>query len=159
MSSVWIVVSERNTHLIEDGFHVTGESARAQAEAKSADTRAAYDAVKQWLEISFEDYCAIKNRPVSYDVMEISDVAGEAGAELPSAVWTYIEEDEVTTDWGFGVSQRSADEWILNRDIAAHEYWEADPEGKSADVSFVRYYKERSWGTNRVQRVARHAAA
>lgn len=159
MSSVWIVVSEHNAHLIGDGFHVSEESARAQAEAKSAGARAAYDAVKQRLEISFEDYCAIKGRPVSYDVMEIPDVAGEAGSELPSAVWTYIEEDEVTTDWGFGASQRSADEWILNRDIAAHEYWETDPEGKSADVSFVRYYKERSWGTNRVQRIARDTAA
>lgn len=156
MSSVWIVVSNAHGPLIEDGFHVTEEAAVARAEAKGLEDRAAYEQAKQWLEVSLEEFRAIRDLPSRYAVQEVEDTEYEIHRDgvVPDAVWLLLEEGEVDAERGYRVTRASAEDLLLARDIAAHEYWEDSIERHEEDQSFVEFHRD-GWN-NHIVRVQRH---
>lgn len=102
MSSVWLVVSHGNGPFVEDGFHVTEEAAVARAEAKGLEDQAAYEHAKQWLEVSLEEFLAIRDLPSRYVVQEVEDTEYEIHRDgvVPDAVWLLIEEGQVDAERG-----------------------------------------------------------
>lgn len=156
MSAVWLVVSNENGPFIEDGFHVTEEAAVARAEAKGLEDRAAYDHAKQWLEVYFEEFRAIRDLPSRYAVQEVEDTEYEIHRDgaVPDAVWLLIEEGEVDAERGYRVTRESAEDLLLSRDIAAHEYWEDSTERHEEGQAFVEFHRH-GWN-NRIVRVERH---
>lgn len=156
MSSVWIVESCGSGPCIEDGFHVSEEAAAARAEAKALEDRAAYDRAKQWLEVSFEEFRAIRGLPARYAIQEVEDTEYEIhrGGMVPDAVWLLIEGGEVDAERGYRVTRESAEDLLLSRDIAAHEYWEDSTERHEDGQAFVEFHRH-GW-INRIVRVERH---
>lgn len=143
MSSVWLVMSDF-CPAEGEGFHVTAEAARARAEEKSREDRAAYDAVKQWLEIPVDEFRAIRGMPSAYDVPEVPDTVYEIhrGGSVPDVAWVLIVDGAVAVACGYRVTRKGAEDLLLNREIAEWEAWVNAAEEGETDESFPRWWRD-----------------
>lgn len=154
MSSVWLVLSSFGVPAEGEGFHVTEEAAIARAQEKVREDRAAYDAVKRWLEIPFDEFRAIRRMPSTYGVVKVEDVEYEIqrGGNVPDVVWVLVEDDEVDPEFGFRATREGAEGLLLQREIAQYEAWEHSVEREGGE-SFPEYFLGRScFGTLRIER-------